>query len=120
MFDRLQFLNQPVYSLTPAARMQITLLTLNELPFVQAELQASHMGRVREDVATADTTYPVTGGMLITDFDFHLAVVDAILPDDYQRRTVICIDTEVETVRHAMFYESGLIPDNKDNDHDSN
>lgn len=44
MFDRAQFLNPPVYALTAAARMQITLLALNDLPLVQAEIQAQHMG----------------------------------------------------------------------------
>lgn len=118
MFNRADFLKPTVYGLTPAARMQIALLVLNDLPFVQAELQACHMGRVREDVAAFNPQVVVSGGMLITDGDFHLTIVDAILPDDYQRRTVICIDTEVETVKTAMFFESGLLA--KDDDHESN
>lgn len=120
MFNPAQFLTPPTYALTPAARMQITLLGLNEVPFAQSELQALHMGRMREAVAHfIPQGIAVQGSMHITDGDYHLVVVDAILPDDYQRRTVICVDTEVNTVRVAMFYEAGLLPP-QDNNHESN
>lgn len=110
MFDPTQFLNTPIYQLTPAAKFALTGLERNGIPAVQAQLQAHHMGALRHTVPHLTVR---GGAVLFTDGPYNLCVIDSILPDDYVRRTFICMDTELEDIRIKMFRASGLIPSNK-------
>ena len=110
MIDLNKFLEPPTYDLTAAARMALT--GLEPLyPGVQSRLQVQHTGLLRHCIQFVAQR---TGVVLVTDGPYNLCVIDSILPDDYARRTTICMDTELEDVRIKMFRASGLIPTNKE------
>lgn len=109
MFNPKKFLDTPIYDLTAAARMTLTALQLNGIVYTQSHLQVQHMATVRQ---RAELLTGRPGGFIATYGEYALVVVDSILPDDYQRRTVICMDTEVLDVRNRMF-RAGLLPSDK-------
>ncbi len=111
MFDPNKFLDPPVYQTTPAARMQLTLLDLDGIIGAQSALQIEHVANVRLRVPMLTRCI---GGFIATFGNYSLYVVDGIVPDDYVRRTFICIYTEIEDIRIKMFRASGLIPSNKE------
>jgi hypothetical protein len=110
MFDPNKLLELPIYELTPAARMALTGLELSGIVAEQRRLQIQHMNMVRQ---AALSLTGQEGALLITNGPYCICVIDSILPDDYQRRTVICMGTELEDIRIKMFRASGLIPTNK-------
>lgn len=107
MFDPNQFLQTPIFQLTPAARMIIRALELNAITTVQSNLQIEHMATVRERVSKLTTC---TGASIATHGEYGLVVIDCIFPNDYVRRTFICVDTEIEDIRIRNLRASGLIP----------
>ena len=110
-FDPTRFLEPPTFDVTPSARMVFRTLEDGGVVALQSTLQIKHMGHVRAKVPTFNGK--VLGGLVLTDGPYSLLVVDSILPDDYQRRTVICMDSEYEDQRHKMLIASGLIRFNK-------
>jgi hypothetical protein len=111
MFNPANFLKPALFTTTPAACMVLRLLEDGKVEYnLQGKLQANHMGIIRQRVPHMN---PAIYYVIETDASYSLRVVDSILPDDFQRRTVICMDTEVEDVRHRMFIASGLIPNQK-------
>lgn len=111
MFDPAKFLDLPIYQLTPAARMVIRALELNCIFTVQSTLQIDHMATVRERVPKLSGT--LTGASITTHGEYALAVFDCIFPNDFTRRTFICVDTELKDIQVRMLRASGLIPNIK-------
>ena len=112
MFNPANFLKPTVFTVTPAAAMVLRLLEDGNVAYnMQGTIQINHMGIVRQRVPLMN---PAICYVLLTEAPYSLRVVDSILPDDFQRRTVICVDTESEDVRHRMFIASGLIDTNRE------
>lgn len=111
LFNPTGFLQPPTFDVTPSACMVFRLLEEKGVVAVQSTLQIKHMGHVRAKVPSFSGK--VLGGFVLTDGPYALLVVDSILPDDYQRRTIICMDSEYEDQRHKMLVASGLIRFNK-------
>lgn len=106
MFNPADFLKPAEFKVTPAAAMILIAIEQMETAYnLQATIQTVHMGKLREKVPAISGAF---GGVIVTDHDYCLRVIDTILPDDLQRRTYICVDTEVDWLRVKMFRESGL------------
>ena len=108
MFDPNRFLDTPAYTHTPAAQMALTVIGYNGILDAETRLHAEHRATCRDRVPLLTSC---TGAFVTTHGGYSLVVVDSILPLDYSRRTVICMDTEVDDVRVKMFRAAGLIPD---------
>lgn len=107
MFDANQFLQFPTFEVSAAARMVLIGLELDGKTGVQHDLQYNHMGVVRARIPLLTACI---GGFIQSDGPYCLVVLDSILPDAYQRRTIICMDTELTDQRHRMLMAAGLIP----------
>lgn len=105
MFNPADFLKPTEFKVTPAAAMVLRAGEINGFFFVQRDLQIKHTANIRKRAPAMSSAF---GGVIITDYDYCLRVIDTILPDDLQRRTYICVDTEVDWLRVKMFKESGL------------
>ena len=110
MFNPEAFYLPTTFTVTAAARMMLVALENGGYVAVQSTLQISHKDTLKERVPMMKTAI---GGIVATRGLSGLYVLDSILPDDFQRRAVICMDTELDDQRIAMFKASGLIPSRK-------
>ena len=106
MCDPKRFLKPTLFTVTPAAAIVLRALEEGGREYgLQRSLQADHMGCTREMVPRMN---PTIHYVLVTKGPYCLRVVDSILPEDFQRRSVICMDTEVQDIQRRMFIASGL------------